>query len=58
MFLDFGFASSLLWIWPLTNRVGMGCYHLLMYVEFPHAPDPPKVHHLAVPIGTGINDFI
>jgi hypothetical protein len=43
----FLFLSSLLFFgsWPGTNGVGTGFYHLLLEVEFPRAPDPPKGRH-------------
>jgi hypothetical protein len=44
----FLFLSSLLLFFgsrPGTNGVGTGFYHLLLEVEFPRAPDPPKGRH-------------
>ena len=41
----FSFLSSVLFFFrsrPSTNDVCTGYYHLLMEVEFPRAPDPPK----------------
>jgi len=57
----FLFHSSLLrffWSQPGTNGVGMGFYHLLMDVEFPHAPEPLNGCHWAVPIGSGTYNFV
>jgi hypothetical protein len=39
------FSFSLLGSRPGTNGVSTGFYHLLMEVEFPRAPDPPKGRH-------------
>jgi hypothetical protein len=44
----FLFLSSFLLffgLWPGTNGVGTGFYHLPMEVEFPRAPDSPKGRH-------------
>ena len=57
----FFFLSSLLLFFgsrPGIYCVGTGFYHLLMEVEFPRTPDPPKGHHSAVPIGSGTYDCV
>ena len=43
---------------PGTNGIGTGCYRLPMEVEFPRAPDQPKGHHWAIPIGCGTYGFV
>src|ERR1700681_3965146 len=35
-----------------------GFYHLPLEVDFPRAPDPPKGHPRAVPIGCGIYEAV
>jgi hypothetical protein len=52
------FLSLLIGSRPGTNGVGMGFYHLPLEVEFPRAPDPPKGHPAAVPIGSGIYEAV
>jgi len=54
-------TSSLLLLFgsrPGTNGVGMGFHHVLMEVEFPRVPDPPKGRHWAVPISRRTFDFV
>jgi len=43
---------------PGIYSVGMDFYNLPMEVEYPHAPDPPKGRHWAVPIGSPTYDFV
>jgi len=61
LFDVFLFLSSVLLFcgsWPGTNGIGMGFGHLLMKVEFPHAPDLWKGRHCAVPISSRTYDLV